>query len=134
MAGYALEIKRNYDCSTSLDLKKLVLLGYVDTTNMHEPTSKAFIREYTAKSMLERYATSSPPPRGQNIRAPVDSVDTKPCQEWVTEFLALLANKNITDAKAVGIAQEERDAPTHGILVTSNRMKTRTRTGTHDED
>lgn len=75
MAGYTLEIKRNYECSTSQDLKKLVLLGYVDTCNVYEPKSSSYVKETSPRSTLERHAsTVPPPPRGQNVRAPIDGV------------------------------------------------------------
>jgi hypothetical protein len=81
MAGYALEIKRNYECNTSRDLRKLVHLGYVDTANIHEPTSKSYVKEFTTRGILEGHAaTVVPPPRGQNIRAPIDGV-SQHCRE-----------------------------------------------------
>ncbi|KAL1297355.1 hypothetical protein AAFC00_004896 [Neodothiora populina] len=117
MAGYRLEIKRNYDCSPSQDLRSLVLLGDVDVVNIHEPTSKAFVRGDIARGTLERQAaTIPPPPKGQNIRAPVDGINTKRCQEWTMDFLNDLVRRNLIGAGAVEIAQRERDPPTHGIF------------------
>ena len=75
MAGYTLEIKRNYECSTSQDLRELVLRGYVDKCNIYEPRSSSYIKETAPRSTLESHAsTVSPPPRGQNVRAPIDGV------------------------------------------------------------
>lgn len=77
MSGYVFEIKRNYECSTSNELKKLVHPGYLDTAHIYDPTSSAFVKEYVARSEVERQAaTIPPPPRGQNLRTPVDGVST----------------------------------------------------------
>ncbi|KAH6884998.1 hypothetical protein B0T10DRAFT_493094 [Thelonectria olida] len=117
MAGYVLEIKRNYECSTSRDLKKLVLLGHVDASNVHNPSSADYRKENTAKGPLEQYAARvAPPPRGQNVRAPIDGVRTKRCQEWTMEFLGVLVNEGLLGPEALQIAQEERDPPTRGIF------------------
>ena len=75
MSGYALEFKRNYECSTSHDLQEMVFLGNVDSTNVYDPSSTKPVRETHPRATLEREATTiSPPPRGQNIRAPIDGV------------------------------------------------------------
>lgn len=81
MAGYALEIKRNDECAHSPDLKKLVFLGHVATTNIHDNESGDHIKEHAPRGTLESLAaTVPPPPRGQNIRAPIDGVSTD-CRE-----------------------------------------------------
>lgn len=75
LAGFALEIKRNYECSTSQTLRTLVLLGHVDAANVFDPTSKGPVSEHVTRGILERKAaTVPPPPKGQNIRAPIDGV------------------------------------------------------------
>ncbi len=75
MAGFSLEFKRNYECWGSLDLEELVALGQVDPANSFEPGVTEFIRETIPRSKMEVEATKvRPPPRGQNIRAPIDGV------------------------------------------------------------
>ncbi|KAI5866297.1 hypothetical protein GGS23DRAFT_617360 [Durotheca rogersii] len=100
MAGYVLEIKRNYECSTDKDLKALVL-GDVDAANVHESTSDASVEDYTPRSVLERH---------------IATVNTKRCQEWTMEVLAHLVKENLIHEDAVNIVQAERDPPTHGIF------------------
>ncbi|KAF4462112.1 hypothetical protein FALBO_11081 [Fusarium albosuccineum] len=117
MSGFVFEIKRNYDGQHSKELKQLVLLGHIDLANLYDPTSTTMVKENTARSVVERHAASvPPPPRGQNIRAPIDGVKTKRCQEWTMEVLTLLAEKHLIPEEAVRIAQAQRDPPTHGIF------------------
>ncbi|KAF4997579.1 hypothetical protein FGRMN_3784 [Fusarium graminum] len=117
MTGYALEIKRNHECSTSKDLRFLVHLGYIDEKNVYKPDDTDSKKEYTPRGLLEQYASRvPPPPRGQNIRDPIDGVKTKRCQEWTMEFLSALAKDGILRPEAIEIAQAERDPSTHGIF------------------
>lgn len=76
MAGYALEIKRNCDLSTYQELQELVPLGYVKSSNLFDPPADGdFVSESTPRAPLEREAAKvPPPPRGQDLRAPVDGV------------------------------------------------------------
>nr|POE48871.1 hypothetical protein CFP56_38968 [Quercus suber] len=77
MSGYALEFKRNYECSSSRDLQALVFLGYVLAAHVCNPANPQYVKESTPRSLLEREAaTIPPPPRGQDIRAPIDGVGT----------------------------------------------------------
>ncbi|KAG5784385.1 hypothetical protein H9Q73_001997 [Fusarium xylarioides] len=118
MSGFAFEVHRNYNTQAYPDLKQLVLLGKVDDSMLHEyPEAEPEIRENTARSLLERVAESvTPPPKGQNIRAPIDGVHTRRCQEWTMEVLELLAEKKEIPSEAVSIAQRLRDPPTKGIF------------------
>jgi hypothetical protein len=75
MSGYAHEFKRNYDCVTMHDIQELVFLSYVNEANIFEPTNSTFGREGTPRARLEREALLvNPPPRNQNLRAPIDGV------------------------------------------------------------
>jgi hypothetical protein len=57
------------------DVQELVLLGIVDSAHVHVPATEAFSREAVPRSRLEREATAvDPPPRGQDIRSPIDGV------------------------------------------------------------
>ncbi|KAF5721017.1 hypothetical protein FMUND_3920 [Fusarium mundagurra] len=118
MSGFAFEVHRNYNTQTYPDLKQLVFLGKIDDSMLHEyPEAELEIRENAARSPLERVAESvTPPPKGQNIRAPIDGVNTKRCQEWTVEVLDLLVEKELIPSEAVTIAQNERDPPTKGIF------------------
>ncbi|KAK3935021.1 hypothetical protein QBC46DRAFT_58986 [Diplogelasinospora grovesii] len=117
MNGYTLEFKRNYECKDSRDLQKLVRLGTVDAANLYDPPSTKFVKESTPRGTLEREAAKVAPPRGgQNVRAPIDGVTTKRCQEWTMEYLKLLADQGLIDASAVSTAEAERDPPNHGIF------------------
>lgn len=117
MSGFAFEIKRNYNGQTSKELKQLVPLAKVDVANLYEPTSTTMVKEYVPRGIIERQAASvPPPPRGQNVRAPIDGVNTKRCQEWTMEVLILLAQNQLIPQEAVDIAQAERDPPTKGIF------------------
>ncbi|CAK1358770.1 unnamed protein product [Cercospora beticola] len=117
MSGYILEFKRNYDCSTGPALKILKYLGSVDDTHLFEPESDELVQESTPRSQLEREAQKIPPPRkGQDIRAPIDGVNTRRCQEWTTEFITQLADLGMIEREAVDRVQSERDTPTHGIF------------------
>lgn len=133
MNGYVHEFKRNFTYSASQDLQEMVYLGQVDAVQVYLAADGKLIRENTPRSGIEREAiTIRPPPGGQNVRAPIDGVgdpvaDTgglliKPkvrtwrCQEWTMEFLRRLADKGLIGAEAVGIAESQRDPPTHGIF------------------
>lgn len=75
MIGYTLEFKRNYECGTLQDLEEMVFLGNVDSTNVYDPSFPNSVKETHPRATLEREATTiSPPPGGQNIRAPIDGV------------------------------------------------------------
>jgi hypothetical protein len=77
MAGYALEIKRNYDRSTDQDLRAMTLLGYVDSSILYESENSTTFIKGTPRGALERHAANVPiPPRGQNVRAPIDGVSS----------------------------------------------------------
>ncbi|KAM0347343.1 hypothetical protein ACHAPU_004863 [Fusarium lateritium] len=116
MTGYSLEIKKNYECSTSEDLKFLVRIGHVHSKNVYKPGDTDTM-EYIARDLLEQYASRiPPPPRGQNIRDPIDGIKTKRCQEWTMEFLSALVKDGILSPEAIEIAQAERDPPNHGIF------------------
>jgi hypothetical protein len=77
MSGFALEIKRNHECRSRVDLQQLVFLGHIDPTNIHEPTTcetKEIINPMP-KGVLEKEAAMvPPPPAGQNIMAPINGV------------------------------------------------------------
>lgn len=81
MNGFKLEFKRNYDYATSVDsvlLQKLVLLGYVDGTNVTNLTTESYSLDSIPRSTLEQVATYiSPPAAGQNIRTPIDGVSSR---------------------------------------------------------
>lgn len=135
MAGYMLEIKRNYECSLSRDdLEQLIPLGSIDSDNIFEPPDAAPAKENITRSKMEiEAAMIPPPPRGQNIRAPIDGVSacsslssltmligaqvkTKRCQEWTMEFLNRLVEQGLISTDAIRVAQQERDSPTWGIF------------------
>ncbi|KAF5700736.1 hypothetical protein FGLOB1_10616 [Fusarium globosum] len=118
MSGFAFEVHRNYNTQAYPDLKQLVFLGMIDDSILYNyPESEQEIRENTPRSLIERVADSvNPPPKGQDIRAPIDGVNTKRCQEWTMEVLSLLATKELIASEAEKIAQQERDPPTKGIF------------------
>ncbi|KAM5341584.1 hypothetical protein ACJ41O_014615 [Fusarium nematophilum] len=98
MAGYGLEIKRNYDCTADRDLGQLIPLGHAAAADIYEPTSPEPLNGDAPRARLEREAAQvAPPPKGQDVRAPIDGVD-------------------LIDQEAVEIVQSHRDAPTHGIF------------------
>ncbi|KAF5641449.1 uncharacterized protein FTJAE_4101 [Fusarium tjaetaba] len=76
MSGFVFEVHRNYNTQAYPDLKQLVFLGKIDDSMLHKyPETKSEIRENTSRSLLERVAESvTPPPKGQDIRAPIDGV------------------------------------------------------------
>ncbi|KLO90547.1 Uncharacterized protein LW93_10965 [Fusarium fujikuroi] len=118
MSGFAFEVHRNYNTQAYPDLKQLVFLGKIDDSILYNYTEiESEIRENTARSLIERLAESvPPPPKGQKIRARIDGVNTKRCQEWTMEVLDLLVEKQLILLEAVNIAQRERDPPTKGIF------------------
>ena len=79
MAGYMLEMKRHFDIQNDRELRALVRLGSIDTTNLHRDDSlDTMIRDYVPRSTVERLADSvAPPPRGQDVRAPIDGVSNR---------------------------------------------------------
>ncbi|KAF5630109.1 calcium-independent phospholipase A2 [Fusarium sp. NRRL 52700] len=123
MCGFSFEIHRNYNTQVYSDLKHLVFLGKIDGSVLHNyPETECEIREDTPRSLIERVAESiTPPPKGQNIRIPIDGVNTKRCQEWMMEVLNLLVEKEFIPPEAVSIAQKERDMPTKGIFGYKNK-------------
>ncbi|UNI16350.1 hypothetical protein JDV02_002787 [Purpureocillium takamizusanense] len=120
MSGYALEFKRNFDCSTAHDLRKLVLLGTVDEKHIHDSgnvTGGVSVVDAVPRSRLETEASRvPPPPKGQDMRLPIDGVNTKRCQEWTMEFIRRLVGQGLIQAEAVDIVQSHRDSPTRGII------------------
>ncbi|KAF2770077.1 hypothetical protein EJ03DRAFT_350668 [Teratosphaeria nubilosa] len=111
------QFKRNYECSTSKDLVQLIHLGYVNVANIYDRTDEQYIAETTARSTLEKEALPvQPPPGNQDVRAPINGVTTKRCQEWTMEYLQRLVRLNLISATAVGLAQAERDSSIHGIF------------------
>ncbi|CVL08449.1 uncharacterized protein FPRN_13230 [Fusarium proliferatum] len=118
MSGFAFEVHRNYNTQAYPDLKRLVFLGKIDNSILYNyPEIESEIRENTARSLIERLAESvPPPPKGQNICAPIDGVDTKRCQEWTMEVLNMLAEKEFIPSESISIAQSERDPRTKGIF------------------
>ncbi|KXJ96163.1 hypothetical protein Micbo1qcDRAFT_201480 [Microdochium bolleyi] len=117
MAGFAHEFKRNFDCATDPALRALVFLGHVDDSDVFELDQKSQIIEDVPRGALEKLAVSvPPPPKGQDIRALVDGVKTRRCQEWTLEYLALLVKHGKISEDAVAIAQAERDPPSYGIF------------------
>ncbi|QGJ00614.1 hypothetical protein CEK26_002058 [Fusarium fujikuroi] len=118
MSGFAFEVHRNYNTQAYPDLKRLVFLGKIDDSILHEyPETEFEIRENKPRSLIERIAASvPPPPKGQNICAPIDGVDTKRCQEWTMEVLNMLVEKELIPSESISIAQSERDPPTKGIF------------------
>lgn len=74
-AGYALEFKRNFDLTGAQGMQKLVLLGSVDEAIINDSTSGPFFTESISRCPLEEVATRvSLPPKGQDVRAPIDGV------------------------------------------------------------
>ncbi|WVN90131.1 uncharacterized protein L203_105366 [Cryptococcus depauperatus CBS 7841] len=117
MLGYALEFKRNDECSDSRDLREMVFLGHVDSANLYDPPDMMVFKETCARAALEREATMvNPPPRGQNIRALIDGVTTRRCQEWTMELLHRLEQRGLISPGAASIAERHRDSPSHGIF------------------
>lgn len=70
MSGFALEFKRNYECSTSSYLRKLVPLGQVRSDDVHDPTKTDHEKETTPRGPLEKEATKITPPRGDRTSEP----------------------------------------------------------------
>ncbi|KAF4445619.1 hypothetical protein F53441_10683 [Fusarium austroafricanum] len=117
MSGFAFEVHRNCNLQVFPDLKQLVFLAKTDDANIHDSPTAKEIRESTPRSVVERHVGSvPPPPKGQDIRAPIDGVNTKRCQEWTMEVLALLVEKDLIPYEVLSIAQNERDPPTKGIF------------------
>ena len=79
MAGYMLEMKRHFDVQNDRELRALVRLGSIDSTILHRDDSlDTMFRDYVPKSAVERLAGSvAPPPRGQDVRAPIDGVSNR---------------------------------------------------------
>ncbi|EXM14371.1 hypothetical protein RAB80_009954 [Fusarium oxysporum f. sp. vasinfectum] len=76
MSGFAFQVHRNYNTQVYADLKSLVFLGKIDDSILCDyPETETEIRETTPRSNIERLAECvTPPPRGQNIRAPIDGM------------------------------------------------------------
>ncbi|CAG9955540.1 unnamed protein product [Clonostachys rosea f. rosea IK726] len=117
LAGFQLEIKHNYECDTSQDLNELVHIGHVNPDHVHIPSSSKFREGDNPHGRLESEALKvPPPPNGQNIRAPIDGVTTRRCQEWTMEYLSHLVAKGLVHSSTLSIVQGERDAPNFGIF------------------
>lgn len=52
MQGYVLKFKRNEDCCQSMNLKRLVPLGYIEDIHLSELPSDAFALEYTPRGTI----------------------------------------------------------------------------------
>lgn len=136
MSGFVLEFKRNFDCSTAHDLRRLALLGNVDTENIYDGdfSGGSPVVDAVPRSRLEMEATRvPPPPKGQDLRRPIDGVrlfkifgasycanvtqvKTKRCQEWTMEYVMRLVDQGLIHAEAIDIVQRHRDPPTRGIV------------------
>lgn len=76
MLGYKLEIKRNYACGAN-DVRRLVFLGEIGSEHVFQPLAGAYVDDDAPRGRLEQLAAGiPPPPRGQDIRAPIDGVRT----------------------------------------------------------
>ncbi|KAI9149943.1 hypothetical protein HJFPF1_09690 [Paramyrothecium foliicola] len=117
LAGYVLEIKRNHECRGEQDLRDLVFLSSVEASNIFTPTHDEYMANDIPRGAVEREAARiAPPPKGQDIRAPIDGVKTRRCQEWTMSFLERLVELKLIGPESLVIAQEQRDPPTHGIF------------------
>ncbi|GJN68192.1 hypothetical protein PLICBS_002235 [Purpureocillium lilacinum] len=88
MSGFVLEFKRNFDCSTAHDLRRLALLGNVNTENIYDG-------DFTGGGPV---------------------VKTKRCQEWTMVYVMRLVDQGLIHAEAIDIVQRHRDPPTRGIV------------------
>jgi hypothetical protein len=64
MNRYVLEFKRNYECSSSCDLQEIVLLGFVDLTNLYNLSDTKLVKENRPRDTLEREAARVSLPLG----------------------------------------------------------------------
>ncbi|KAF2757270.1 hypothetical protein EJ05DRAFT_500813 [Pseudovirgaria hyperparasitica] len=116
MAGYSHEFKRNYDTSTSDQLRGLVHIGHVDQGLVYEPPTEDFSRHSSAMSSLERVALQIQAPRAsENFMAPVNDTTNRRCQEWTVDYIRALVRHGYLHENATAIAQAERDPPEFGI-------------------
>lgn len=75
MSGFTLQFKRNCNEASLPDLKELIFLGRVELSHLHIPNDETYIEEDVPRARIERAATSIPtPPKGQDLRLPVDGV------------------------------------------------------------
>ncbi|CAG9989234.1 unnamed protein product [Clonostachys byssicola] len=117
LVGFQLEIKHDYECDTSPDLKELVHIGYINSDHVRTPSSSELRQGDNCRGRLEREALKvPPPPNGQNIRAPINGATTRRCQEWTMEYLSHLVAKGLVHPSTLSKVQEERDAPNFGIF------------------
>ncbi|KAF7195059.1 hypothetical protein HII31_03527 [Pseudocercospora fuligena] len=117
MSGFTLQFKRNCDEASLPDLKELIFLGSTESSQLFFPKDETYIEEDIPRSSIERAATLiSPPPKGQNLRLPIDGIKTKRCQEWTIEYIHSLIDLNLIDKSAHNIAEAHRDPPSHGIF------------------
>lgn len=75
VSGYGHEFRRNYDCTQPSELKKMVRLGWVDSSCIADPLHKTYSKDYISMGWLDYAALQVPAPcGGQDLTAPVDGV------------------------------------------------------------
>ncbi|KAK3900204.1 hypothetical protein C8A05DRAFT_36168 [Staphylotrichum tortipilum] len=117
LLGFFHEFKRNFNTADAKWPGKAVLLGYLLQDVHQDPESEGVWIGNLAEGVLEREALEvEVPPRG-DVRAPVDGVVNKRCQEWTMEYLRRLVELGYLEEGVIRIAQEQRDPPTHGIML-----------------
>ncbi|SPQ24363.1 56bfb836-64eb-4335-897a-fa4bd56396b7 [Thermothielavioides terrestris] len=70
-----------------------------------------------ALGALDAAALQVPAPGPSDARAPVDGVLNRRCQEWTMEYVQHLVRLGYLDSSAVQLVQDQRDPPTHGIML-----------------
>ncbi|RMZ81399.1 hypothetical protein DV738_g2283, partial [Chaetothyriales sp. CBS 135597] len=101
MTGFQLETKSDHDPGA--------------TQEPYESFSLGQVPEASVATMLQLAGTVRPPGISQNFMAPVDGVNNRRCQEWTTDFVKLLVDRQHLDESANQIIQAARDPPTWGI-------------------
>ncbi|KAJ4288870.1 hypothetical protein N0V88_007200 [Collariella sp. IMI 366227] len=102
-------------CPSKL-LSRVAFLGY----NLKPPHDDYILSTpNSAEIALKAAALQVPRPSSQrgDSRVPVDGVVNKQCQEWTMDYLQCLVSHGYLDSSVMKLAQEQRDLPTHGVML-----------------
>ncbi|KAK4042334.1 hypothetical protein C8A01DRAFT_33537 [Parachaetomium inaequale] len=121
LIGLHHELKRNYNTSdASKSLATPILLGHIPQSLHVDPdpsTHGFFTTDTTPRGSLDAAALQVPCPGKSDVRAPVDGVVNRRCQEWTMEYVQHLVGLGYLDSSAIQLVQDQRDPPTHGVML-----------------
>ncbi|KAK4237714.1 hypothetical protein C8A03DRAFT_15779, partial [Achaetomium macrosporum] len=117
LRGFYHEFKRSYNPYDELRPMAVVPLGYIQHPLVLDPSTDEYSTDQRGMGAHDAAALQVPPPGQSDVRAPVDGVIKKYSQDWAIEYVQHLVGLGYLDSSAVQLLQEQRDPPTHGVML-----------------